>query len=355
VGKVAIMLFTALRDMQWQRRRIVIAIVSTGLVFGMTLVLTGLANGFRVEARRTVDSLGVDVFLIQSRAAGAFLGSTPFPAAELPRVAAIPGVVTAAPLAYAGTTFVDGDTTRNADMFGTPGDGPGMPIMSRGRGPSAPDEIAVSSTTGPQLGDDLEIGLRAVHVVGIVNDSTALAKTPNVFLTTAGAQQLAYGGQPLISSIGVLGTPAQVPDGFRVVDRTGAVNDLLRPLRVAVDAITIVAVLLWIVAVLIVGAVVYLSALSRLRDFAVFKAIGAPTRSLLAGQVLQAILVALIAAALGAALSQALAPLFPMDVVEPVSAFLLLPVVAVVVGLLASAAGFRQVVTVDPARAFGGP
>jgi putative ABC transport system permease protein len=41
------MLSAALRDMQWRRRRLVIAIVSTGLVFAMTLVLTGLANGFR--------------------------------------------------------------------------------------------------------------------------------------------------------------------------------------------------------------------------------------------------------------------------------------------------------------------
>ena len=39
------MLFTALRDMQWRRWRFVIAIVVTGLVFAMTLVLTGLANG----------------------------------------------------------------------------------------------------------------------------------------------------------------------------------------------------------------------------------------------------------------------------------------------------------------------
>ena len=48
------MLFAALRDMQWRSRRLAIAVVSTGLVFAMTLVLTGLANGFHVEAQRTV-------------------------------------------------------------------------------------------------------------------------------------------------------------------------------------------------------------------------------------------------------------------------------------------------------------
>ena len=34
------MLTAALRDLQWRKRRFVIAIVGTGLVFAMTLVLT---------------------------------------------------------------------------------------------------------------------------------------------------------------------------------------------------------------------------------------------------------------------------------------------------------------------------
>ena len=107
--------------------------------------------------------------------------------------------------------------------------------------------------------------------------------------------------------------------------------------------------------VLIVGSLVYLSALERLRDFAVFKAIGVPTRSILAGLALQAVVVALLAAVLGVILAQLLAPLFPMTVVIPASAYLALPLVAILVGLLASLAGLRRAVTVDPALAFGGP
>ena len=47
------MLRVTLRDLQWRRRRFVIAIVGTSLVFAMTLVLTGLSNGFREEANNT--------------------------------------------------------------------------------------------------------------------------------------------------------------------------------------------------------------------------------------------------------------------------------------------------------------
>ena len=154
-----------------------------------------------------------------------------------------------------------------------------MPAASEGRAPSTPDEVAVSSTLGRHIGDEIEIASRKLRIVGIVDNSTALANLPNIFLTTAGAQQLVYGGQQLVASIGIKGTLDHVPAGYQAIDRAGAVADLLRPLKVAVNAITIVAVLLWIVAALIVGSVIYLSALERLRDFAVFKAIGVPTRS----------------------------------------------------------------------------
>lgn len=345
----------ALRDMQWRMRRLVIAVISTGLIFGMTLVLTGLANGFRVEAERTVDSLGVDAFVIKAGAAGPFLGATPFAPLDLTRVASAPGVVAVAPLAIAQTTVRDGATRRNATAFGAPEHGPGMPRVSEGRAPSTPDEVAASSTLGRHVGEDVQVGARTLRIVGIVPNSTALARMPNVFLTTEGLQQLAYSGQPIITSIGIVGAPQQLLDGYQNVDKAMGINDLLRPVKVAVSSITVMAVLLWIVAVLIVGSVVYLSALERLRDFAVFKAIGVPARSILAGLALQAVIVALLAAVLGVVLSWVLTPLFPMTVVVPASAYLALPLVAIVVGLLASLAGLRRAVSVDPALAFGGP
>ena len=135
------MLLAALRDMQWRKRRFVIAILSTAIIFGMTLVLTGLANGFRTEAQRTVDSLGVDVFLVKEGASGPFVGATPFAPVDLRRIASEPGVQAAAPLVYAGGTITLGDSTRNADLFGAPERGPGMPALSQGRAPTNPNEV----------------------------------------------------------------------------------------------------------------------------------------------------------------------------------------------------------------------
>lgn len=110
-----------------------------------------------------------------------------------------------------------------------------------------------------------------------------------------------------------------------------------------------------VVAALIVGSIIYMSALERTRDFAVFKAVGVSTTSILGGLALQAVIIAMLSAALGVVLSLVLAPLFPMRVDIPQGAFLLLPVVAVAIGLIASGAGLRRAVSVDPALAFGGP
>jgi len=193
----------------------------------------------------------------------------------------------------------------------------------------------------------------------------------DILARTVGQQLTELWGQPVIvdnrpGGGGRLGTQAAAnspADGYTdlftlntnyTIDKSMFKTMMYDPEK-AFEAITIIAFLLWIVAALIVGSVIYLSALERTRDFAVFKAVGVSTRSVLGGLALQAILVAIVAAVLGALLSVALAPLFPMRVVVPVSAFLSLPVIAIVIGLLASAAGLRRAVTVDPALAFGGP
>ena len=212
-----------------------------------------------------------------------------------------------------------------------------------------------ASSRSPTPGDELQIGSKTLRIVGLVHHSTALARQANAFLTVAGAQQLLFSGQPLISAIGLRGTPQSLVQGYRIIDREGAIDDMERPLTGAKLAISYLADLLWVVAALIVGSLIYLSALERTRDFAVFKAIGVPTGAVLAGLALQAIVVAVLAAAIGALLSLVLGPMFPMLCAVPTSAFLLLPVLAVGIGLLASAAGLRRAVRVDPALAFGGP
>ena len=74
---------------------------------------------------------------------------------------------------------------------------------------------------------------------------------------------------------------APLPAGLASLSSDEVVDQTLQPLEGAIASIDLVRALLWIVAAIIVGAVVYLSALDRQRDFAVLKAVGTPNSSLL--------------------------------------------------------------------------
>jgi putative ABC transport system permease protein len=349
------MLIAALRDLQWRRRRFIIAIVGTGVVFAMTLLLTGVANGFQLETAHTIDTTHVDAWVLPKGAAGPFLGQSPFPASVAEDVSKIDGVDAAAPNVFGGTTLNEDDKSLQVNIFGAPTDGPGMPGMKKGRTPAAADEVAVSNATHKHIGETIQLGAQRLKIVGEVGDSAAIVGTGNVFLTVEGAQAVVFGGQPLASSVAVRGDPATAPEGYEVIGRQAALDDLLRPTEASHGAIAFLAVLLWIVAAMIVGSVIYLSALERVRDFAVFKAVGVASRSVMGGLALQAVLVAVVAAIMGGLLSFVLAPLFPLNVAVPTSSLALLPLVGILVGLAASVAGLRRAVGVDPALAFGGP
>jgi putative ABC transport system permease protein len=351
------MLIAALRDLQWRRRRFAIAIGGTALVFGMTLVMTGISHGFDAEARQTVEQLGVDGWVVQAGSPGPFLGAAPMPDARVAEIAAVPDVEQAAPTVFTRKS-VRGRSGSDTDVniFGAPGGAPGLPATSEGEPPDADGEVAISTRLhGYDVGDRIELAGTEFTVVGKVSGSTALAGTPNVFLTLHDAQRIAFAGQPVASAIAIRGTPQGLPPGFDLVDRSAAADDLLRAVAKARSTLTLTTILLWVVAASIIGAVVYLSALERQRDFAVFKATGVSTRAILGGLALQAGAVALLAAVLGSVIGSLLGPRFPMLVSIRASAHLLLPIVAVLIGLLASLAGLRRVVTVDPALAFGGP
>jgi putative ABC transport system permease protein len=131
-------------------------------------------------------------------------------------------------------------------------------------------------------------------------------------------------------------------------------TDLERPLASSTQTIGLLDALLLVVAAGIIGSILYLSALERVRDFAVLKATGASNLTLLAGLALQALLLAAVAALLAVFLANLLAPVFPFSIEIPTSAYLRLAVLTLVVGLIATLAGLRQAVGVDPALAFGG-
>ena len=89
-------------------------------------------------------------------------------------------------------------------------------------------------------------------------------------------------------------------------------------------------------------------------DFAVLKAIGVSTRSLLAGLVIQAAALSLASSLLAVGFVAAMAPAAGIPVEVPISSYVTLLVVATLAATIGSLLALRQAVTVDPVTAFGG-
>jgi putative ABC transport system permease protein len=154
-------------------------------------------------------------------------------------------------------------------------------------------------------------------------------------------------------AVPVQGEVSSLPDGFIALTNDDVVEDLKRITKPGVQTIDLVSVLLWIVAIGIIGSVVYLNALERTRDFAVLKATGSPNRTIVGGLAIQSLFLSIIAAvlAIGVAWLVGLALPFPAEL--EAASYGQMFGIAIIVGLLASFIGARRALMTDPALAFG--
>ncbi|MDX6200438.1 MAG: putative transport system permease protein [Actinomycetota bacterium] len=342
------------RDLQWRLRRFLIAGTGAALVFAMTLVLAGLAASFQAEAGRVIDAVGADTWVVPQGVEGPFTTLSLMPSAVGSRVAALPGVRAADPLLVLHQTVDRHAQAIDVNVIGYGAGGMGTPHGVRGRLPRTATEIVVDDSLHLGRGAQFRMGTTQFRIVGVTHGMSVTGGQPVVYLPLASAQRALTGGQPVVSAIVTRGVPRVVPAGYSARSAGQTRTDLLRPLASAIASIQLTELLLWVVAALVVGSVVYLSALERAGDFAVFKATGWSSRALGAGLAMQAVLLSTGASLLGVVVAHALVPAFPMTFSIPLHSALLLPVVGVVVGLLACLSGLRRAVGVDPALAFGG-
>jgi putative ABC transport system permease protein len=346
-------LFVSLRDLEWRRRRFLIGVVATGLVFALAVVLTGISQSFINEVSRTAKAFEADQWIVSEKALGPFTATTMLNANLVDTVRKDPGVSGASPVLI--TRFpVQGNSLRDSGVIGVVPHGLGVPEVVDGRTIERSGEALADRSMHRGVGKTFSIGGVQFLIVGRTKGVSYFAGQPTVFLTLDDAQKLTVAGQPLASAIVVHGTVTRPPANTHALSNADVIKDLKRPLKAASGTIDILRVLLWIVAAGIIGSILYVQAIERTRDFAVFKATGVGGRALAVGLGFQAIVLAILAAIVAIGLSFLLAPLMPMPVETPASGFILLLVVSVVIGVLASLFGLRRAISVDPALAFGG-
>ena len=344
------MFLMTLRDLQYRAKRVGLVTVLVALVLTLLYLMTGLVNQLQNEPGRTVAGIGADSWVVAEGVSGPFTSVSVLPLAtqdELGDVQSFPIVVSRGSLSGGGV-----ESTEIVLVGHVPG-ALGQPRLIGGDAIAGPGEIVVDESLERSIGDTVRVGPAEFTVVGETADSTVLAGQALVFVDLESAQQLTFQSTDVASGFVVNGPIGADPPGVVILSSSEVADDALGPIESAVSSIDLIRVLLWFVAAIVMGAVIYLTALERERDFAVLKAVGASGASLGMGLAVQAVVVALIASAVGAVAAKLIEPVFPLPVNIPGSAFITVPLVAVVVGLASAVIGVRKVNRTDPAEAFG--
>jgi putative ABC transport system permease protein len=328
-------------------------------------MISGVANSFNVEVNNTVGALGARFWYVPTGSLGPFTVAAPFPAREGSAIQRIPGVRAANPI-LVSRALTDGAITTSdsakvslsseqaVNLIGVVPGGVGSPRVAEGEPLRQQDSAVVDESLGVKVGQQIAlIGIR-FRVNGLVSGVTYFAGQPVVFVTLRAADALTADGEALATAVLARGTPTRSTSGFTALTDAQVRADLGRPTAQAAETIRLIEYLLWLVAAGIIGAIVYLSALERRGDFAVLKAVGTPSSHLFIGLVIQAVVLALGAAIVGILVEIPMSGTSQMAVRLAPSNYLAVPIVAVIIGVVASVPPARRAARVDPAIAFGG-
>jgi putative ABC transport system permease protein len=337
-----------LYDLLHRRRRFALSVIATGLAFGLSLLMSGTLSHLKNETNRIVARFAADRFVVAAGGTGPFTTTKLIPVAAADELRGA-GAERADPFIQARETLKNKDI----NVLGVVPGGLGSPRVHRGQPLRATGEGVADEVLGYHIGDRVSLGNRVVRIVGTSIDTTYYFGQPTIFLPIADVQRQFLSGQPFATAIAVRGTVARAPAGTEVFDMDAVRRDLNRPQASGNQTVQIINMLLWVMAAAIVATMVYLTALERSRDIAVLKSMGTSNGTLFSGMAVQGLALALAAVVVGAIVNLVLSPVMPFAVETTMSAYLLVAVVAIGVGLLAALVGLRRAVAIDPALAFG--
>ena len=170
---------------------------------------------------------------------------------------------------------IDASGLVDVNLVGYRPGGLGAPPVDEGRAVRRPGEAVVSSSLDLGIGDRVRIGDREVRVVGRSDGIRFNFGLPSIFVALPDAQAVVFGGEPLAMGIATKGADlASLPPGTKAITNAQAESDLRRTLKSGVETIDFIDIMLWLIAAGIIGSIIYLTALERVRDFAVLQGDG---------------------------------------------------------------------------------
>jgi putative ABC transport system permease protein len=363
----------ALREMRRRPGRFTVAAALLTLIAMLLMLLGGLLDGLIARSTGAIRAQRADLVVFSATAEQSFLRSRITPELRA-RVDAVPGV---------RRTGGVGVTQLGARV---PGKGPrdlvdvaligyqlpprGLPVPPR-RGSAYADDILQDE--GVERGDTLQLGPAhtPVTIVGFVDD-TSYSGAGSLWASPATWRDVQNTNRPgntvgpgVFQSLVVraAGDPSTVAHRIdqatehatETVSKSEAADSIggVRQQRSVFNQIIGVTL---IIAIVVVALFFALLTVERVGLYGVLKAIGAKSRTLFAGVVIQAVAVALVAATIGSVFAIVLDLTLPPGTIpyQLLTSRLVISALALVIAAIAgSAFSLRRVLRVDPASAIG--
>jgi putative ABC transport system permease protein len=340
-------------DFRARLQRFLVIGIGMALVLAITLLLSAFSEGFKLRSERLLDVFGGDRYAVAEGASGPMTSTTPLPP-DLLDTFQRAGFEARSMFFAPNAVSIDGAPAKVV-VVGSTGDEPGL-RLTEGRLVAGPDEaLADEALVELGLGDDFVLAGRPFTVVGMIEHATWDIATAGLFIDRQTAIDVLAGGQPVVTAIAIDGDGElpPLPAGVSIHTRDQAFEDVLSRTEDAKRSIDAFKYTLWALAIVIVGAVLYLAAIERVRDFAIFKATGTANLDLVFGLGLQAAIVGVIAGVLSIGLAHLMMPVYPGLLSLPFTlAWPVIPV-SVVIAVLSSMVGVKRAIQVDPSQAFG--
>jgi len=353
------------------RRRALLGMFGVAVALVMALALDGLFAGATRQVSRYIDTSPADLFVSQEGIRTMHMSISVIPDIA-DRVRAIPGVEWAEPILFASDALVGPGGRRASYVFGyQPGGRGGPQLVIEGTEPGAGELVADDSAArslGMDVGDEVEILGRPWRVSGLTTGMTSIVNTTVYVRLSDLAQQLGRTGSASYILVGTSGDSQDVAD--RIEAAVPGIDAQVRPRfsaeeralvrEMSTDLMSIMSVAAFLVAVAVVGLVLYATILARLRDIGVMKALGLPrggtTRLVLAqaiGTVFAALVLSIVTTlGIGAAVG-AVAP--DIDLVLEPSSVARASLSAALIGVIGAIVPLRRVWKVDPVTVFRRP
>lgn len=370
----------ALAEMRRNRGRFAAIVAALVLIVFLVLVLTGLADGLYYGATGALRTSGADLYVFSKDGRKQLPRSTLF-ASDAAAVATVPGVTSVGAVGVLQGTGQGPEGTLDLALIGYVPGKPGGPSRAvSGRLPTAGEADAAAADVslkdkGVGLGDTITFSdtSQPLIVVGFTSDSRyelqpTLWTTVDTWRDVRNQARPEFEGregdvQALAVALESGASPSQTATAIdaalggdtETITRSAAVLALPGVEQQRSTFNQIIATT-FVVAAIVIALFFALITLEKRNQLAILKAVGASSRYLATGILVQALLVGTIGIVIGLLLSRAVALVLPADVPVTFRSATAVTVGAItlVTAVVGAAFSFRRVTRIDPASALGG-